>query len=181
MAGGAGKDGLSSLDEVDAPADAICFCFRGGISCELCCCRGLFEGQGESTVMFVLRWANCGVTVCYVDILGSGPKQTARCSSLLGFWRHRLRPAETAAGSTLSRNTTTELSTSTTPSYYTPTTTSASLFDYFTTSPTVYHRFSPARAQHPQHFNLSQHRQDGSRGDHDRVCPLCNRAWLDGP
>jgi len=29
--GGAGKEGMSSLDEVDALADAICFCFRGGI------------------------------------------------------------------------------------------------------------------------------------------------------
>jgi hypothetical protein len=38
MAEGTGKDGMRSLD---ALADAICFCFRGGILCELCSCRGL--------------------------------------------------------------------------------------------------------------------------------------------
>lgn len=54
MADGTGKDGMSSLDEVDALADAICFCFRGGISRELCCfCHGILEEQGESTVMLI--------------------------------------------------------------------------------------------------------------------------------
>lgn len=31
MVGGAGKEGMFSLDEVDALAKAVCFCFRGGI------------------------------------------------------------------------------------------------------------------------------------------------------
>ena len=66
IADGTGKDGTSSLDDVDALADAICFCFRGGISCELCRCRGLFAERVECTVMFALRRASCGAIVCSV-------------------------------------------------------------------------------------------------------------------
>ena len=66
IADGTGKDGMSSLDDVDALADAICFCFRGGISCELCRCRGLFAERVECTVMFALRRASCGAIVCSV-------------------------------------------------------------------------------------------------------------------
>jgi len=173
MADGAGKDGMSSLDEVDALADAICFCFRGGISFEVCRCRGCFTERFEGAVMSYLRRASYGAIVCkliYRDGLGSGPKQTAKSSSPSGVTDFDPRKQPLEAPAALSRNsTTTELSIDN-PSYLTRTPTSASPLDYLTISATAYHRISPARAQSPKHSHLSQHRQDGSRGDYDCVC-----------
>jgi hypothetical protein len=64
MADGTGKDGMSSLDEVDALADAICFGFRGGISGELCFCRGIEAEVGEDAVVSIMRRLRCGAINC---------------------------------------------------------------------------------------------------------------------
>lgn len=103
------------------------------------------------------------------DELGK-PFKTNSQIQLSFAWRHS---TETAEQQPLSRNTsstsTTELST--TRHTIAPTQPSASLLDYLSASPILHRQYIPARAQLPPLFNISEHRQDGSRGDHDCVCP----------
>lgn len=180
---------MFSLDDVDALADAICFCFRGGMIgvcvCGIRCCvkyegelsRSIVQLSGER-VTLQLWW-------CIFDICldGSGclfMLERASSFALALHWRSVGVTAESAAGCTraASPSANQQLTATALPSSPPPTTS----YHCITASsrPLPPHQHLLTYRQEPTlitHLSThTQHRQHGSRGHHDCVRAPISRS-----